>query len=147
MPTSLADVRRVQSLFPATFSVLAEALRADVKSIRVRSSSLGIPAAYFAEEEEIELDPAADWKKLAVQINARHPGLGVTPEDAIVFTFLHECGHARRRQHVLSMQHRNLRKIGHSSLYFMDRLAIGQEEYEADEYAAMRFRIWKRSST
>jgi hypothetical protein len=144
MPTSLADLRAVQALFPATFSPFAEALKAGVKTIRLRKSSLGITAAYFPEEEAIELDPSADWKKLAAGINARRPGLGVDAENAIVFLFTHECGHARRRQHVLGMQHRNLRGIGHSSLYFADHLAIGQEEFEADEYAAERFRNWKR---
>lgn len=146
-PDPLASLRAVQALFPATFSPLAEALKAGVKMIRLRKSYLDIPASYLAEEEEIELDPGADFKKLAAGINARHPGLGVTEQDAIVFTFLHECGHARRRKHVLGMQHRNLRGIGHSSLFFMDQLAIGEEEYQADEYAKERFKKWKRGQS
>jgi hypothetical protein len=118
-------------------------MAAGVKRIEARESLLGLPASYDPEEERITFDLRADWKKAAAEINARHPGLGVTEEDALVFAFLHECGHARRRHHVLKMQHRNLRWIGNSSLFLMDQIAVGEEEMHADDYAKERFRKWK----
>ena len=139
----LANIAKVQSLFPRGFPVITEGLKAGVGKIRLRKSLLGIPAFFDPETNEIEIDPEADWKKLAAGINARYPWLGVTPEDAPVFMYLHECGHARRREHVLAMPHRNLRGIRGSAFFLMDQIVIGEEEEAADDYARERFRKWR----
>jgi hypothetical protein len=139
----IGKLAKVRALFPRKFDPIIESLKVGVKSITVRSSILGIPASYDPEKEAISINPDADWAKIAAQINARHPGLKIIPEHAIVFMVLHEFGHSLRRKQVLAMPHRNLLNIKDSAFFFMDQREIFVEEYEADLYAKKRFLEWR----
>lgn len=140
----LENVARLRALFPEGFDPVMEALKAGVGSVRLRKSSLGIAAYYSPEENAIYLDPHADWGKIAGEVAGRFPWLGIDPENVKIFLYAHEISHARRRQHILGMAHRNLRQIRGSALHFMDRLAVSEEETLADDFARARFRKWKR---
>ena len=143
----LRNLARVQAVFPPGFPFASEALSAGVESLRLRRGIFGIASCYDPETGQIDLDPEADWGKIALQVGRRH-GLKLTPEDARAFAFLHECGHARRRKQVLGMPRRNLLGIGGSELslsfFLADHIAIGNEEHEAESFAKKRFLEWKR---
>lgn len=142
MPDRLEKFR---SLFPPGFPFVTEALKAGVESMTLRKSPLGIAASYNPERNEISLDPDAPWEKIALQIG-KQLRLEITPAEARAYTLLHEFGHAKRRKHVLGMQHRNTLGIARSPLFLADQIDIGVEEYEAEEYAKWRFKKWRRSA-
>jgi hypothetical protein len=153
-----------EGFFPASFPFAEEAARAGVKAIRFGLDSKGAGGSYNPFTEEIQIDPGTDWEKYAATVNARFPGLDVTPEDAIVFLFFHELGHASRREHYLKLRTGRLDHLGtpgfsldilvamrESPEYLAGQLPFVDEwiqilagEKAANAYAAERFRKWKR---
>jgi hypothetical protein len=144
MPDPLADLARFQALLPPGFPAVSECLKAGVLTARLRKGVLyGISSFFDPEEMAIEIDPDADREKI-VAIAKRRTGVKVGVEEAFVWLLLHEIGHCLRREHVRTMQRRNLLGTVGFSLFFMDWIAVDEEERLADEYAAERYRKWKR---
>lgn len=146
-PSSEADNTLIRSFFPATFDPIAEAVAVGVGKIFIGDRGDGSNASFHAETRSIRINPCADWGSRAAAYNDCYPDLGLTAEDAIVFVFLHECGHAMRRDYCLKKPIRSFQCLPDRPLVPEDLTAlllINYEEEKADEYAMERFLKWKR---
>jgi hypothetical protein len=104
LPEVLVKAVRLQRLFPPGFPWLTEAKKAGVGKIELTDDKLfGTVAGFDPEENTIRINSGADWGKIARLIEQRHHGLKILSEkEAVAFVFLHECGHARRRDRSLT---------------------------------------------
>ena len=146
-PRSGADNEIIRSFFPATFDPFTEAVAAGVERIFVGDRGDGTNASHHAPSRSIRINPDADWESRAAAYNDSYPDLGLTAEDAIVFVFLHECGHAKRREFCLKKPIQSFQCLPDRPLVPEDLAAllmVNHEELKADEYAIERFRKWKK---
>lgn len=133
--TALERLGMVQSLFPPGFSVLAEMLRHGVKAIRLTDGGfLRYSAAYDPEEQAIELNPNLDRERLARVISERN-GVRLEPGEVILWAFLHELGHHKRRRARSGVLNAALNPSGENQL----------EDWLAEQYARKRFLAWRRT--
>jgi hypothetical protein len=147
MPTSLADIERVQSLFPKRFNVLVECLKHDVAKVGLEVRFLRpSPAMCVLEEAEISFDPTfftPDARQMIARGILTRTGVQVDPGEVAVWAFYHEIAHLKRGPD----RARAVRQPLFCRPSLMDSIAAGEEEMECEEYAKERFKKWKRGQS
>jgi hypothetical protein len=131
---ALAEIRKH---FPPGFSVIAMCMKHGVSSIRLEEDwLLGSAGSYLAEEGRITLDPDLDREKIVAQVRKRH-GLRIEKTEAMLWVFLHELGHAVRRNTLLGTKDRNAR--------LHPTAENEREDQLAEEFARKEYLRWKRT--
>ena len=124
----LNNLSRLNQFIPLGLA-LTEMLRHDITDIELREWSLwGNNGTYDSDGGKIVLYRDMDKAKIIEMVQRRH-GLLLTEADCNVYVLLHECGHAKDRDHL--------------KVPYIDRF---DAELRADEYALKRLEEWKRAN-